>query len=87
MAWTFTEGCPNTFRSLSNVFSESLPACLFLQGALVEPLANAVHVLTKCPSVAGQTGLVYGVGPIGVLVYLVARHFGARLLDWASIRR
>lgn len=58
-----------------------LPSSLsFVQGALVEPVANAVHVLAKCPSVAGQTGLIYGVGPIGALVYLVARHFGARLL-------
>jgi len=52
----------------------------FLEAALIEPLANAVHVLSKCPSVPDQTGLVYGVGPIGVLVYLVARHVGARLL-------
>ncbi|PYV45274.1 MAG: hypothetical protein DMG06_03100 [Acidobacteria bacterium] len=52
----------------------------FLEGTLIEPLANAVHVLAKCPSVPGQTGLVYGVGHIGVLVYLAARHSGARLV-------
>jgi L-iditol 2-dehydrogenase len=58
-----------------------LPAGMsFLEGSLVEPLANAVHVLKRCPDVRGQSGLIYGAGPIGMLCALVARHFGAARL-------
>jgi L-iditol 2-dehydrogenase len=56
------------------------PMMTYTEAALVEPLANAVHVLGKCPNVEGQTGLVYGCGPIGLLVFLAAKHFGARRL-------
>ena len=52
----------------------------FLEGSLVEPLANAVHVLKRCPDVRGQSGLIYGAGPIGMLCAFVARHFGAARL-------
>lgn len=51
-----------------------------VEGALVEPLANAVHVLSSCPEVKDRTGLIYGAGPIGVFIFLVARHVGARRL-------
>ncbi len=52
----------------------------FQEGSLVEPLANAIHVLGKCHEIAGKTGLVYGAGPIGSLVFAVAKHLGARRL-------
>lgn len=52
----------------------------YVEAALVEPLANAIHVVRKCPLIREQSGLVYGVGPIGLMVFLVARHFGARQL-------
>ena len=52
----------------------------FLEGSLVEPLANAVHVIKRCPDVRGQSGLIYGAGPIGMLCAFVARHFGAARL-------
>ena len=55
-----------------------LPANLsFLEGSLVEPLANAVHVVEKCGNVEGQTGVVIGAGPIGLCVMWVARQLGA----------
>lgn len=50
----------------------------YLEGALVEPLANAIHALERCSPVKGRTGLVYGAGPIGMLAFWVAKHFGAR---------
>jgi L-iditol 2-dehydrogenase len=56
------------------------PGMTQIEGALVEPLANAVHVLSSCPEVKDRTGLVYGAGPIGVFVFLMARHLGARRL-------
>jgi threonine dehydrogenase-like Zn-dependent dehydrogenase len=56
------------------------PTMTYTEAALVEPLANAVHVMGRCPDVEDQTGLVYGCGPIGLFVFLTAKHFGARRL-------
>ena len=56
-----------------------LPRSLsFVEGSLVEPLANAVHVLKRYPAVPGRTGLVYGAGPIGMLCAFVAKQCGAQ---------
>lgn len=52
----------------------------FAEGSLVEPLANAVHVVKRCPDVRGRTGLVYGAGPIGMLCAFVAKQQGARVV-------
>jgi threonine dehydrogenase-like Zn-dependent dehydrogenase len=49
----------------------------FVQGALVEPLANAIHVVEKVPSIKGLRGLVYGAGPIGALICWTAKRYGA----------
>ncbi len=48
----------------------------FLEGSLVEPLANAIHVMEKCGDVADQTGVVIGAGPIGLCVMWVAQQLG-----------
>lgn len=45
--------------------------------ALAEPLAVAVHAVALSGMEAGDTVAVFGAGPIGVLVALVARHEGA----------
>jgi L-iditol 2-dehydrogenase len=58
-----------------------IPASMsFVEGSLVEPLANAVHVVRRCPDVLGRTGLVYGAGPIGMLCAFVAKQRGARVV-------
>ena len=58
-----------------------LPAGLsYLEGALVEPLANAIHVASRIPNIRGGTGLIYGAGPIGIFCFLVARQAGAERL-------
>lgn len=44
---------------------------------LAEPLAVAVHAVERSGMQAGDTVAVYGAGPIGILVALVARHEGA----------
>src|SRR5450631_3795345 len=44
---------------------------------LAEPLAVAVHAVERSAMVAGSIVAVYGAGPIGILVALVARHQGA----------
>lgn len=46
-------------------------------GALVEPLAVALHAWDKTPTETGQPVLVLGGGPVGQAVALWARHFGA----------
>jgi 2-desacetyl-2-hydroxyethyl bacteriochlorophyllide A dehydrogenase len=46
--------------------------------ALIEPLAVAVHDVRRSGLKVGETALVVGGGPIGMLVALVAREAGAR---------
>jgi L-idonate 5-dehydrogenase len=55
-----------------------LPAGLALdRAALAEPLAVALHALSRAGDVRGRRVLVTGAGPIGVLVAAAARHAGA----------
>lgn len=49
----------------------------FAEGSLVEPLANAIHVIDRCQDIEDRTILIYGAGPIGTFCYLVARARGA----------
>ena len=48
--------------------------------ALVEPTAVAVHDVRRAGLRDGETALVVGGGPIGVLIALVARRTGADVL-------
>lgn len=48
--------------------------------ALVEPLAVACHDVRRAELLEGETAVVLGGGPIGLLVALVARQGGARVL-------
>jgi L-iditol 2-dehydrogenase len=56
------------------------PEMSHIEGALVEPLANALHILSRIPNVRGATGLIYGAGPIGFLSAYAARGAGAARL-------
>ena len=47
--------------------------------ALIEPLAVATHDVSRAAVKAGDTALVFGGGPIGALIAMVARHRGARV--------
>jgi (R,R)-butanediol dehydrogenase/meso-butanediol dehydrogenase/diacetyl reductase len=58
-----------------------LPSQLDLQlAALTEPLAVACHDVRRAGLVAGESAIVLGAGPIGLLIALVARHDGADVL-------
>ncbi|KAI0649781.1 L-threonine 3-dehydrogenase [Trametes meyenii] len=46
-------------------------------GALIEPLAVSWHALQKAQFKAGDSVLVLGAGPIGILIIKVAKAFGA----------
>ncbi len=48
--------------------------------ALMEPLAIATHDVTRAQVKAGDAVIVFGGGPIGCLIALVARQRGARVL-------
>jgi (R,R)-butanediol dehydrogenase / meso-butanediol dehydrogenase / diacetyl reductase len=48
--------------------------------ALIEPLAIATHDVRRAQVQAGDAVLVFGGGPIGTLIALVARHRGARVV-------
>ena len=57
-----------------------LPASISLKhGALLEPLAVACHDVRLANLVAGETVVVLGGGPIGILVALTARAKGAHV--------
>jgi 2-desacetyl-2-hydroxyethyl bacteriochlorophyllide A dehydrogenase len=47
--------------------------------ALIEPLAVAVHDVTRAEVKSGDAVVVFGGGPIGCLIALVCRHRGARV--------
>lgn len=47
------------------------------EAAMIEPLSVAVHAVQRAGSVSGRAVLVTGGGPIGQLVALVVRTFGA----------
>jgi L-idonate 5-dehydrogenase len=46
-------------------------------GAMMEPLAVALHAVKRVGTVSGKSVLVLGGGPIGLLVAMVARAYGA----------
>ncbi|KAK4144810.1 chaperonin 10-like protein [Dichotomopilus funicola] len=59
-------------------FCYKLPAQVSLQeGALIEPLAVGVHIVKQAQVQPGQSVVVLGAGPVGLLCCAVARAFGA----------
>ncbi|MBU8864821.1 alcohol dehydrogenase catalytic domain-containing protein [Paenarthrobacter sp. MMS21-TAE1-1] len=72
---------PGSMAELMAVPSASLfplPAGTPLKEAvLAEPLAVAVHAIRRSRLVSGESALIFGAGPIGLLIGLVARHIGA----------
>ncbi|KAI8628958.1 GroES-like protein [Xylariaceae sp. FL1651] len=59
-------------------FCYKLPDAVSLQeGALIEPLAVAVHIVRQAAVTPGHSVVVMGAGPVGLLCAAVARAFGA----------
>ncbi|RME70657.1 MAG: Zn-dependent alcohol dehydrogenase [Chloroflexi bacterium] len=75
---------PGAFQSFWTVPAQTvyrLPPSLSLQhGALVEPLAVACHDVRLGEVKPGDYVVVIGGGPIGMLIALVAREYGARVV-------
>jgi threonine dehydrogenase-like Zn-dependent dehydrogenase len=55
------------------------------QGALIEPLAVAVHAVEMAGETDWQTAVVIGSGPIGLLVALCLRHAGIETIIISDI--
>lgn len=56
------------------------PATSFRDAALTEPLACVVQGLEDCRIRSGQSLLVIGTGPIGLMAVTLARHAGCEVL-------
>ncbi len=50
------------------------------EGAITEPVANAVHALRLAQTVVPERVIVFGAGPIGLVCAQVARAFGATFI-------
>lgn len=75
---------PGAFQQVWNVKARTLfrvPDALPLrEAALIEPLAVACHDVRRSGLKAGETAVVIGGGPIGLLIALVARAAGGKVL-------
>lgn len=59
-------------------FCYKLPEQVSLQeGALIEPLAVAVHIVRQASVTPGQSVVIFGAGPVGLLCAAVAKVYGA----------
>ena len=59
----------------------------YQEAALLEPLSVALQGVKRAGAVAGKRVLVCGAGPIGQLIGLVARHYGAARLAVSDLRQ
>lgn len=72
------DGTLTRFYRLPEDFCYKLPSGMSLEeGALMEPTAVGVHVVRQAGVKPGDSVVVFGAGPIGLLVCAVARSFGA----------
>ena len=72
------DGTLQKYYTVASDFVYPLPETVDAEsGALVEPVAVAVQVCKIAELRGGQTVLVYGCGPIGLLCQAVARAYGA----------
>lgn len=76
------------FYALPEDFCYKLPESVTLQeGALVEPLSVAVHIVKQANVQPGQSVVVFGAGPVGLLCGAVARNFGATTIVAVDINQ
>ena len=69
------------YYALPEDFCYKLPEEVSLEeGALMEPLSVAVHIVKQANVRPGQSVVVVGAGPVGLLCCAVARAFGARII-------
>ncbi|KAJ5804293.1 uncharacterized protein N7518_000596 [Penicillium psychrosexuale] len=72
------DGTLAKYYVLPEDFCYKLPERISLQeGALMEPLSVAVHIVRQARVSPGQSVVVFGAGPVGLLCCAVATAFGA----------
>ena len=72
------DGTLAKYYSLPEDFCYKLPENMSLEeGALMEPLSVAVHITKQADVRPGQSIVVFGAGPVGLLCCAVAKAFGA----------
>ena len=72
------DGTLAKYYALPEDFCYKLPEGMTLEeGALVEPLGVAVHIVKQGGVKPGNTVVIFGAGPVGLLCCAVARAFGA----------
>ena len=72
------DGTLTKYYTLPEDFCYKLPEGVSLEeGALVEPTSVAVHIVKQANVKLGDTVVVFGAGPVGLLCAGVARCFGA----------
>ena len=78
-----------TFREYFNIREDMLHAMpdtmTFETGALAEPAAVAVHICRRAGDLRGKKIVIFGLGPIGMLVGMTAKAFGADTVTCADI--
>ena len=74
-----TTGVASHYFAVDAAKVTPLPETMSLdEGAMIEPLAVAVHAVRRAGDVEGKDICVLGAGPIGILVAQVAKGLGAR---------
>ncbi|CZR68374.1 probable xylitol dehydrogenase [Phialocephala subalpina] len=75
------------FYTAPSDFCYKLPEHVSLQeGALIEPLAVGVHIVKQAEVKPGDSVVVMGAGPVGLLCMAVARAFGASTIVAVDIQ-
>jgi L-iditol 2-dehydrogenase len=81
MATPPTDGALAEYVVTPADFAHPLPASLpYVDGALVEPTAVAVHAVRLAGAEPGARCAVFGVGPVGLLLVQVLRAFGSEVV-------
>ncbi|KAH1366036.1 hypothetical protein KXV22_007384 [Aspergillus fumigatus] len=82
------DGTLAKFYVLPEDFCYKLPDNISLQeGALMEPLSVAVHIVKQASVTPGQSVIVFGAGPVGLLCCAVAKAFGAAKIIAVDIQK
>ncbi|KAL2864871.1 NAD(P)-dependent alcohol dehydrogenase [Aspergillus lucknowensis] len=82
------DGTLAKYYVLPEDFCYKLPESISLpEGALMEPLGVAVHIVRQASVTPGQTVVVFGAGPVGLLCCAVARSFGASKIIAVDIQK
>ncbi|KAL2808529.1 chaperonin 10-like protein [Aspergillus granulosus] len=82
------DGTLAKYYVLPEDFCYKLPDSISLpEGALMEPLGVAVHIVRQASVTPGQTVVVFGAGPVGLLCCAVAKAFGATKIISVDIQK